>query len=193
MGRLEKHLSSKNNPIRKTSGGPQISHTMVQVKLGLNSLFCGELIKSLYTHARFIPFYLRTCFRVATGQVILWYWGSLLNKLFLWYFDRIVFQYSKNFTRYVQWLTLKLHIENTALYSARAENTIICFQLPFGWYFIETLLLHYFLSFCTNCTCSARAVYATLRRADALHVQIVPRTKHIAKLGFMWSTTQTGM
>ena len=44
MGRLEKHLSSKNNPIRKTSGSPQISYTMVQVTRSLNSLFFGELI-----------------------------------------------------------------------------------------------------------------------------------------------------
>ena len=55
MDRLEKHLSSKNNPIRKRSGSPQISYTLVQVKLSLNSRFFGELIKSLYTHARFIP------------------------------------------------------------------------------------------------------------------------------------------
>ena len=55
MGRLEKHLSSKNNPIRKTSGSPQISYTMVQVKRSLNSLVFGELIKNFYTHARFIP------------------------------------------------------------------------------------------------------------------------------------------
>ena len=46
MGRLEKHLSSKNNPVRKTSGSPQISYTMVQVKRSLNSLVFGELIKN---------------------------------------------------------------------------------------------------------------------------------------------------
>ena len=82
MGRPEKHLSFKNNPIRKRSGSPQISYTMVLVKLSLTSLFFGELIKNLYTHARalystFYIFinssYLRTCFRVATGQVTLWY------------------------------------------------------------------------------------------------------------------------
>ena len=58
MGRPEKHLSFKNNPIRKRSGSPQISYTMVLVKLSLNSLFCGELIKNLYTHARYIPHFI---------------------------------------------------------------------------------------------------------------------------------------
>ena len=58
MGRLKKHLSSKNNPIRKRSGTPQISYTMVQVKLSLNSLFFGERIKNLYTPARFIPHFI---------------------------------------------------------------------------------------------------------------------------------------
>ena len=48
MGRLEKHLSSKNNPIRKRSGSPRISKTT----------FFGELIKNLYTHARFIPHFI---------------------------------------------------------------------------------------------------------------------------------------
>lgn len=58
MGRLEKHLSSKINPIRKTSGSPQISYTMVQVKLSLNSLFFEELIKNLYSHAHYIPHFI---------------------------------------------------------------------------------------------------------------------------------------
>ena len=58
MRRLEKHLSSKNNPVGKRSGSPQISYTMVLVKLSLNSLFFGELIKNLYTHARYIPHFI---------------------------------------------------------------------------------------------------------------------------------------
>lgn len=58
MDRLEKHLSSKINPIRKTSGSPQISYTMVQVKLSLNSLFFGEFIKNLYSHAHYIPHFM---------------------------------------------------------------------------------------------------------------------------------------
>ena len=38
---------------------------------------------------------------------------------------------------------------------------------------------------------TARAVHANLQGADALHVQIVQRTKDIAKVGFTRSTTQT--
>ena len=58
MGRLEKHLSSKNNPVRKRSGSPQMIYTVVQVRLSLTNNFFGELIKNLYTHARFIPHFI---------------------------------------------------------------------------------------------------------------------------------------
>ena len=45
---------------------------------------------------------------------------------------------------------------------------------------------HYILFFAqTEC-----AVYANSRGADALHVQIMQRTKDIAEVGFTWSTTQ---
>ena len=62
MRRLEKHLSSKNNPVRKRSGSPQISYTMVLVKLSLNSLFFGELKKNfkicIPMPARYIPHFI---------------------------------------------------------------------------------------------------------------------------------------
>ena len=38
---------------------------------------------------------------------------------------------------------------------------------------------------------TARAVYANLQGADTLHMQIVQRTKDMAKVGFTRSTTQT--
>ena len=44
-----------------------------------------------------------------------------------------------------------------------------------------------FLFFCTNCTCSI----CKFTGADALRMQIVQRTKDIAKVGFTRSTTQT--
>ena len=44
--------------------------------------------------------------------------------------------------------------------------------------------------FCSTFTWTARAVYENLKGADALHVQIVQRTKDVAKLGFTWSNTQ---
>lgn len=74
---------------------------------------------------------------------------------------------------------------------ARAENTIIFFRLPFGWFFMKTLFLQFVCLFVyTNCMC---VVYAKLWGADALHVQIMQRPRDISEVGFTWSTTQTSM